>query len=212
MNLQQIEQAITAMTGLYNREVGARDLLQSSLEGYQKEQARIADQLKISEQIQMLLTKSAEYARAQLKGRIETTVTAGIQAIFGNDDEFHVEMGTYREQPTANWRVATKGGVVDPEESDGGGISDTVSMALRLSLMEIGRPKPGGAVFLDESGKHVSKEYLPNMAEFIREYARTAGRQVFLVTHAAEMAAMADKSLSVKMKDNRESEVFENAE
>ena len=102
------------------------------------------------ELVQALFTKTSEYARAQLKQRIEATVTAGIQAIFQNDDEFFVEMGEFRGQPAANWRVKTKGGVVDPEESDGGALSDVTSTALRMSVLETSRPKPGGAVYLDE--------------------------------------------------------------
>ena len=60
--------------------------------------------------------------------------------------------------------------------------------------METSRPKPGGPVFLDESGKHLSREYLPNMAEFLKQYTRKTGRQMLLITHWEELADIADVS------------------
>jgi len=197
VNLQQIDSSLSKMQTFYTKAQGRKELLEESLSLAQDKLETVQNSIVRGELVQVLLTKTSDFARAQLKTRIEATVTAGIQAIFQNDDEFFVEMGEFRGQAAADWRVKTPNGTVDVENSDGGGIVDTLSMALRVAVMETSRPKPGGPVFLDESGKHLSREYLPNMAEFLKQYTRTAGRQTFLITHWSELAEIADVSYVV---------------
>jgi len=64
-------------------------------------------------------------------------------------------------------------------------------------MMELARPKVTGPVVLDEPGKMVSKEYAANMAYFLKEYAAKTGRQIILVTHNEELAAMGNKTYQV---------------
>jgi len=200
--IELIDKSISAMQIHYTKAAGQKELLEKSLSLAQEKLSSIQQSIMRGELVQALFTKTSEYARAQLKQRIEATVTAGIQAIFQNDDEFFVEMGEFRGQPAANWRVKTKGGVVDPEESDGGALSDVTSTALRMSVLETSRPKPGGAVFLDEPGKFISSqssgsEYLNNMAVFLKEYARQTGRQLMIVTHEEPLMEIADVAYRV---------------
>ena len=206
MNLQQIDSSLSKMQTFYTKAQGRKELLEESLSLAQDKLETVQNSIVRGELVQVLLTKTSDFARAQLKTRIEATVTAGIQAIFQNDDEFFVEMGEFRGQAAADWRVKTKGGVVDPHEADGGGLSDIVSAALRLSVMEMARPKPGGPVLLDEPGRNLSgqssgSDYLPNMAMFLKEYAKQTGRALWIVTHEEPLMEMADVSYRVGQKD-----------
>jgi len=206
MQLSQLESSLAAMQTHYTKAAGQKELLEKSLSLAQEKLSSIQQSIMRGELVQALFTKTSEYARAQLKQRIEATVTAGIQAIFQNDDEFFVEMGEFRGQAAADWRVKTKGGVVDPHEADGGGLSDIVSAALRLSVMEMARPKPGGPVLLDEPGRNLSgqssgSDYLPNMAMFLKEYAKQTGRELWIVTHEEPLMEIADVSYRVGLKE-----------
>lgn len=215
MNINLLESSLLAMTTHYTKAQGQKELLEKSLSLAEDKLEELESSIMRGELVQALFTKTSEYARAQLKSRIEATVTAGIQAIFQNDDEFFVEMGEFRGQPSAEWRVKTKGGVVDPEESDGGALSDVTSTALRMSVLETSRPKPGGAVYLDEPGKFISSqssgsEYLNNMAVFLKEYARNTHRQCMVVTHEEPLMAIADISYRVTQNKEGISEVRRN--
>ncbi len=64
-------------------------------------------------------------------------------------------------------------------------------------MLELSRPKPQGAVFLDEVGKHISVEYASNVAMFLKEYAAKTGRQISLITHQPALAEVADISYRV---------------
>ena len=227
MNIQQINSSLAAMTTHYTKAQGQKELLETSLSLDEEKLEELDSSIMRGELVQALFTKTSEYARAQLKRRIEATVTAGIQAIFQDDDEFMVKMGEFRGQAAADWRVKVNGtatvngmvvpygGVVDPEEADGGGLTNAVSTALRLSVLETSRPKLGGALFLDEpthfvSGESSGSEFVLNMTIFLKEYAKNTSRQLFLVTHHNELKNIADASYSVVRGADRISEVRRN--
>jgi DNA repair exonuclease SbcCD ATPase subunit len=162
--------------------------------------------------VQVLLAKASEYARTQLKTRIEETVTAALRGVISDDLSFRIVLGDRANQPTAEWEVVSCYGDTQiansPEDARGGGIVDVVSIALRLALMELARPKPGGPLILDEPGKMISAEYAPNLARFLQEYARKTGRQVLMVTHNDALAEVADRSYRVSMSADGVSEVM----
>jgi len=61
-------------------------------------------------------------------------------------------------------------------------------------------------MLFDEPGKMISREYLPNVAEFLKQYAAKTGRQIIMVTHHEVLADVADVGYVVKQ-ENGVSEV-----
>lgn len=215
ITLSNIEFQLSEMRSRYNQALGQKEML----ERQKAEKAEALNQAKydieIWQQVQALFARVSEFARAQLKARIEETVTAALQAVFERDDiAFEIEMRTINNQPAASWSVVSYYGAGEdiatvsgsPEDARGGGVSDVVSLALRLALLELARPRPLGPVLLDEVGKHVSKEFAPNVAQFLKQYAQKTGRQIILVTHMAALAEVADVSYRVSQ-ENGVSEV-----
>jgi len=198
------------MKNAYAAGVGARDLLQRQLETKETELTRAQEDIAVWEKVQMLFAKVSEYAREQLKARIEETVTAALVTVFGEGYAFRINLRTIGGQPTAEWQVISQYGdfevAASPEDSRGGGIVDIVSIALRLAMLELIRPKLGGPIIFDEAAKMVSREYLPNLAYFFKQYAAKTGKQIVLITHAEQLAEAADMSYMVTLKDG-ESEV-----
>jgi DNA repair exonuclease SbcCD ATPase subunit len=133
--------------------------------------------------------------------RIESTVSAALLAVFGEGYTFKIVMRQIGNQAAAEWQVVSQYGDVEvaasPEDARGGGITDVVSLALRLAMLELLRPKVEGPLILDEPGKMISQAYLPNMAYFLKQYAQKTGRQILLVTHADQLAEVADKCYMV---------------
>lgn len=201
-SLQQIEVGLTDLRTKYNKAVGKLEKLNEDKNTATKNLAAAKKDIEVWQQVQALFFKASEFARAQLKTRIEETVTAALQAILATDTiEFQIDIRLLGGSPAADWSVVSKYGdltvAANPEDGRGGGVADIVSLALRLALLELARPRPEGPVFLDEPGKHVSREYLPNMAEFLKQYARTTGRQIIMITHAEALADVADVSYKV---------------
>ena len=202
INISTIEIGLSILRSEYNQAQGKLELLQEDLAEAETSLQKTQDDIAIWNQVQALFGKASEFARQQLRLKIQSTVSAALQAVFERDDiSFEIDLKVSGGQPVANWYVKSIYGdtVVsgDPQDSRGGGVSDMVSLALRLSLLELARPKPGGILLLDEVGKHVSKEYAQNVAVFLKQYAQKSGRQIILITHQSELADMADKSYRV---------------
>jgi DNA repair exonuclease SbcCD ATPase subunit len=183
------------MQSAYNAGVGARDLLRRQLAAKQMALTEARSDIEVWEQVQILLSKAAEYARQQITSHIEAVVTAALVAVFGEGFSFRIVIGDRGGQPTAEWRVISQYGDAEvsanPEDARGGGITDVVSLALRLAMLELIRPRVEGPVLFDEPGKHVSSEFVSNMAYFLRQYAGKTGRQVILITHQKTLSEIA---------------------
>ena len=225
--LEIIDQSLAGLRTRYSQDQGQRELLTQQCHEKEQQLSTARADIDLWRQVQVLLGKASEFAREQLKTRIEQTVTAALQAVLTDSTmKFEIEMGTIGGRPSADWRVvscygvAAKAGdeditlnaytvVASPEDAKGGGVTDMVSLALRLALLELSRPKPGGPVLLDEPGKMISKEYLPNVAEFLKQYAKQTGRPIILVTHHDSLADVADVGYKVNQQ-NGISEVTRN--
>lgn len=211
MTLPELEQTVKSLSDRFQRESGQLELLSEQLQTKQTEFQQAQGDIEVWKQVQTLLGKVSEYAREQLKKQIEATVTAGLQAILQDDEiKFTVEMATIGGKPSADWKIITTRGeqpiTASPEDAHGGGIVDIVSLCLRAALLELSRPKPGGPFLLDEPGKMISAEYLPNVAEFLKQYLKKTGRQGIMITHHEPLAEVADVSYRMRQ-ENGASEV-----
>ena len=209
--LSSIEFHLSELRSRYNKAIGQKEMLEQQKADTDTALQQARQDVALWRDVQTLFSKVSEFARAQLKARIEETVSAALQAVFERDDmRFEIEIKTSDGQPAASWQVVSMYGDTsvagDPESSRGGGVSDVVSLALRLALLELSRPRVEGPVLLDEVGKHISAQYAPNVAQFLKQYAQKTGRQIILVTHVNALAEVADVSYRVSQ-ENGVSEV-----
>jgi len=201
--LSHIEFSLSNMRSRYNQALGQLQLKQQERDRKTAELSHVRQDLELWPQVQILFSKVSEYARAQLKARIEETVTAALQAVFEDDSEFRIHMRTLGGVPAAEWLLVSSKGeegtkvISDTEDGDGGGANDTVSLALRAALLELSRPRPQGPFILDEPGKMIDKTARPNTAQFVKQYVANVKRQGLLITHHDELADVADVSYRV---------------
>lgn len=187
----------------YDRGVGARQVLAERLDAVEARRDELQRQLVQWDLERILLGKVSDMARSRVKAHVEATVTAALQAVLGRPIRFEVRLRDLGGQPAVDWLVLSQDGgdeiVTDPEDGRGGGVLDIVSLALRMAVLELTRPRIDGPLIIDEGGKHVSRQYLPALAEFLKEYAARTGRQVLFVTHAPELTAAADKAYKFRL-------------
>jgi DNA repair exonuclease SbcCD ATPase subunit len=157
------------------------------------------------QKVKYLLQNASQFAREQSKKQMEYLVTQCLQYIFDPSMEFKIEIlekanrieaEFYVESLINNQRVATK-----PQDSRGGGVVDIISLALRIAMMEIHDPKIDGPIILDEPAKHVSEDYIANVAEFLKQIGTVFNRQVIMVTHNAHLLESADVCYRVSLNE-----------
>lgn len=89
----------------------------------------------------------------------------------------------------------------DIEDSQAGGILDIFSLALRIALLS--KTKIKGGLILDESFKHLSRNYLHKAGEFLKHINQKLGRQIIAVTHKSELLDYSDNSIELKKGGNK---------
>lgn len=190
-----------------NGQKAKRDLLENQREAAVAKKTEAENQLGVFGMVQILLQKTSDYARQQVKTRIEDIVSEALNVVFGGSHKFIIDLSLRGSQPIAEYylndgSILTK--LEKPDYDRGGGKVDIIALALRLAVGEM--EGVAGPLFLDEVGKHVSKEYAPAVAYFLKEYSANFDRQIILITHNADLAEIGETSLSVK-RNNGKSEV-----
>jgi DNA repair ATPase RecN len=178
--------------------IGQRDLLREQKKEARRRFTAAEDELRSYDLVQILLQQTSEYARQQAKKQVEDIVTSALKVVFGKDYQFIVNIEVKANQPVAEYWLESEGVITQlkpPDYDRGGGVADVVSLALRLAVGELSGTR--GPIFLDEVGKHVSQEYAPNVAFFLKEYNEQFGRQIILITHNTNLAEIGDVSLAV---------------
>lgn len=186
--------ASTAVTA----KLAQRDLLAEQMTDAERRKRRAEEKLAQFDLVQILLQLTSDYARRQAKKRIEEIVTSALSVVFGNDMRFRVEINIKGNQPVAEYWLDTPDVTTQlkpPDYDNGGGIVDVVALALKLAVAELSGVR--GPLFLDEVGKHVSQEFAPSVAFFLKEYSEKFNRQIILITHNQHLAEIGDVSLGV---------------
>jgi DNA repair ATPase RecN len=183
---------------LVTSKIAQRDLLADQMTEAERRKARAEAELADFDLVQILLQATSDYARRQAKKRIEEIVTSALSVVFGKDYRFEVEIGIKANQPVAEYWLESENvrtQLKPPDYDRGGGVADVVSLALKLAVAELSGVR--GPLFLDEVGKHVSQEFAPNVAYFLKEYSDKFNRQIVLITHNQHLAEIGDISLGV---------------
>lgn len=208
LRINQIAADLRTAREKVERSKAKRELLENQRTEAVKKKVEAEDQLGIFGMVQVLLQKTSDYARQQVKSRIEDVVSEALNVVFGGNHKFMIDLSLRGNQPIAEYYLndgATITKLEKPDYDRGGGKVDIIALALRLAVGEMeGTPGP---LFLDEVGKHVSKEYAPSVAYFLKEYSANFDRQIILITHNADLAEIGETSLAVKRSQGGESEV-----
>ncbi|MGE5455424.1 MAG: hypothetical protein ACM3O9_09530 [Methylocystaceae bacterium] len=182
----------------YQRQRAVKNDIDDRIIKLKQEAADLEDRQEVWRQVSQLFLLAAEYARANACTAMEKIVTTGLRSVFANDLAFHIELDTARtDRPEASFLVASSyGGNAqisnEPRDARGGGVVDIIALALRVAFIEISDPPVEGPLILDEPAKHVSEEFMPGVAAFIRQINDSFGRQIILITHNHELEAAGD--------------------
>ncbi len=206
-NLHDLDSFINYSKEYLSRELGKQEIIKEQIIQNKEELYKIEDEINLLTKVNILLQKTSEFAREQAKKQVESLVTKCLQYIFESDIEFIIEIEELRGKSNAEFYVVnTMDDILiktKPELSRGGGVVDIVSLALRIAILQTHKPKIQGPLILDEPAKHVSDEYIFNVADFLKQTSELFNRQIIMVTHNNHLAAIGNNSYRVDIKDSQ---------
>jgi DNA repair ATPase RecN len=204
MNIAYIKQKVEESGRKIAAMEGEKKILERQRQQAETRILKDGQEMALLEKVQILLQKTSDFARIQAKRHVEEIVTSALTVVFSKDYQFTIELDVRGKQPVAEYWLASEGirtQLKPPDYDRGGGVADVVSLALRLAVGELSEVK--GPLLLDEIGKHVSGEYAPNVAYFLKEYSQNFNRQILLITHNDTLADAGEVSLQVTQRGGR---------
>lgn len=187
-----------------SREQGKSEKLKEQLDVNKKDAIKIELELELLNKVSILFQKTSEFAREQAKIQVESLVTKCLQFIFDSNIEFLIEIEELRGKANAEFYVVSQSDdsiiKTKPELSRGGGVVDIVSLALRIAFLQTHKPRIEGPLILDEPAKHVSDDYIFNVADFLKQTSELFNRQIIMVTHNDHLASIGSSAHRVELK------------
>lgn len=195
--LTELLQHMHRQRRLIDQQVGAARVVAVTGNRLQREIADLNDAVEVHTQAAAVLTAIGEERQNQAQQQIEALVTQGLRTIFGDELSFHIVPSVRAKVPVVDFVIRSTldgGTVVDTDIMDarGGGLAATVGALLRLVVLLLSRDRQDTVLLLDETFAHVSAEYQPRLAEFLRELVDHTGIQIIMVTHSDVFTEAAD--------------------
>jgi len=157
------------------------------------------------EKVIVILTQAATASRDNARAHFEKIVTDALQFVTQSKDyEFIVKELPNRAKASYEFYIkSTVNGVEciqKPEDANGGGFVDIISVASKYAYREIfNDPKiMSDTLLYDEPGKMVSEQMSIKFAEYIKFLGNHYGRQTIMITHNEHLSNVADKTFVVR--------------
>jgi DNA repair ATPase RecN len=161
------------------------------------------------EKVIVILTQAATTSRDNARAHFEKIITDALQFVSQSKDyEFVIKELTGRAKASYEFYIkSTVNGVEciqKPEDANGGGFVDIISVAAKYAYLEIfNDPKiMSGTLLYDEPGKMISEQMSVKFAEYIKFLGNHYGRQTIMVTHNDNLSNVADKTFMVRKDHN----------
>jgi ABC-type uncharacterized transport system YnjBCD ATPase subunit len=221
---QQLAAQVRAARSQVDREAGEARAIGTAGLAATARVAELQEAVELHERVMQALTRVGEERQDHAQRQIEGLVTRALQAIFGENLSFHVVQSVRGGQAQVDFVIRSEHIAADelagpnldaPVLVDtpvigarGGGMAAVVGFLLRLVVLLL-TPGARRILLLDETFAHVSAEYKPRVAEFLREVCDKAGVQVVMVTHDPDFSEVADASYGLSLGGDGATEVQE---
>lgn len=202
--INELNEYIDNTREFLSREQGKYSKLKEQLDSNKKNLDKIELELELLHKVSILFQKTSEFAREQAKVQVESLVTKCLQFVFETEIKFLIEIEELRGKANAEFYVVNEleNSIIKtkPELSRGGGVVDIVSLALRIAFLQTHKPRIEGPLILDEPAKHVSDDYIFNVADFLKQTSNLFNRQIIMVTHNDHLASIGSSAYRVDLK------------
>lgn len=207
MNLSQQFETIKQQ---FNRKLGQLESLRDRKASCDQKMIELTTREDNTAKASLFLQSLSESSRIQILEKISGIVTDALQTVKDKNLVFQMNLCVKANQPTLDMTILDKlsGQSYDVINSFGGGISDIISIALRIALLCRWQPQMSRVILFDEAGKFVSVKDQELLAEFVKRASEMLNIQMIWISHSNVLEQAAHKTFQVT-KENGVSKVEE---
>lgn len=165
--------------------------------------------INLMETASIILKELVQNQREIASKELSKLGTLALQYSLGPNNKMEIEIEDTSSNPKAYvWFIKDGSNKESPLDDNGGGVVDIIGTSLRLVIMNnYDDPPIDGPAIFDEPFKMVSKDYIPQLSEFISNISRDFGRQIIVVTHNDFLSSMTDSNVYVSLDNNDNSQI-----
>ena len=160
----------------------------------------VEEQRKLLEEIGTVLSAMETAWRKGFEGALTSMVSRGLTLVLGEPTQFVIRSKQRAGTPSLTFQLEQNGLELDIMEAKGGTLVNLVNFLLRLAVVLAAQPPLRKVLILDEAFAHVSAEYVPALADLLRQLCDETGVQFILVTHDTAYTDAADIVYEVTQK------------
>jgi ABC-type iron transport system FetAB ATPase subunit len=211
-SMNNLIQKFNSLKDLFNRKLGNYEATKQRLNMVEEQVINLTTKEDNLKKASIFLQSLSDTSRVQTIDKISQIVTDALQTVKDKNLEFKMQLNVERNQPSLEMKILNKlnGQEYSILDSFGGGISDIISMTLRIALLVLWKPKLSKVLILDEVGKFISVKDQELLAEFIKQISNKLGIQFVWITHSEVLTKVASKVFEVTQ-ENGVSNVTEKA-
>ena len=140
-----------------------------------------------------VVTGVIKLTQENFKLKVEPLVTLAIRSVFEKNYEFELRFEKKRNQLECYPVVIKDGNEETPKADLGGSVVDIISLALRVILWAIEKPRSCNMILLDEPMKNIGQgEELLLAGQIMKDISSDLGLQLIVITHSPEFGEIAD--------------------
>ena len=185
--------------------LGKRGALLSRLSAASRRKKSLEDRKASIEELTLAVQKAARDTQDQLRVRIEDVVQSSLDAVFPGSYTFKTAFVPRRGRTELDMWLDKDGSRLDPMKSNGGGVVDVLSLALRVCCLTMSRN--ARVLLLDEPVPHIRGTARQRLGDMLSRLSHRMGIQVIMVADVANTSIITDRQFLVTMGRDRKSRV-----
>lgn len=177
------------------------NLLKSDLQSNTINVNKLKDKLMKLEECQTIIQKASKDAMESVKDKVTEMSSDALTALTGKPYTIKI---TFQTRGKQNQTMEADLKLVDEHNhetdmmrSSGGGLRDTVSLLLRLSLHSISEPRTRSILILDEPLKNLSEGMRELGGELLRKLSEELNMQIIMTTNEYQFIDASDMTVEV---------------
>lgn len=149
------------------------------------------DELRVMQEV---LQTASKLMYSNLSIKLGAIITEGLTLVFPDDNlQFCIDFVERRNQIEADlYLMDADGNQYDPMTEVGGGITDFISLLLRITYVKLSTNKD--FIFCDEPSKFISRDKIVEATEFLAKICKDLNFELLCITHIPEMVDVASRA------------------
>jgi len=210
IEIEKTRADLDALKDSLQRQVGVRDSLKKKYNSLKDQEEDLFERATKASEGLTFVENSIQSIRSRTFRSIETVTNEALQAVYADNLRIECDFGIKRDRSAVEIMIVkdcSDGSKLKRKpEGSGCGVSDVVSLCLRMVLIRATGCVP--ILIADEPFKWLGRDQIPQATQLLKHLSEKLNMQIIATSHHPTMRDLADKSFFVELNEDDESKII----